>query len=451
VDEYQDINLAQYRLLRLLAGPETNLCAIGDPDQAIYGFRGADRAYFLSFTQDFPGAKTLHLSQNYRSTQLILDASSQVIAKSPASQLLHLHSNIIDPTRLELYQALTEQAEAEYVVHQIEKALGGLSYFSRDSGRVGDDEGIMVSRSFADFAVFYRLGMQSQPLIEAFERSGIPYQSAGQTPFYERKEIKQILAYLWFSYNPHSRVHLENILNARKERFKPDTLDQLMLLAERHNLAVGEVVQQFEEIAIFDAAQQQQLRLLTPFLSQLKEARETQPLPTLIELIAQFMAKHQLASLDDKQVEQIRQLRLKALPFENRLKDFLETTVLQKETDAYEARADRVTLMTLHASKGLEFPVVFMVGCEETLLPYQRQGQEGDLEEERRLFYVGMTRARQKLILTHAKTRFLFGREYKNEPSRFLNDIENTLKEIKRLAARKPVQDRQDNLQLKLF
>ena len=407
VDEYQDINFAQYRLLRLLTSPETNICAIGDPDQAIYGFRGAKREYFLKFQEDFPEAKILHLNQNYRSTQLILAASGQVIAKSAAREPSKIWSDFIDKTKLEIYQTPTDKAEAEYVVHQIEKMVGGTSYFSLDSGRVADDED--AARSFADFAVLYRVGAQSQPLVEALQRSGIPYQTVGQTPFYERKEIKEILACLWFIYNPASTFQLEQPLPPKK------------------------------------------LTQIVPFLNDLRDSLNTQSVSRLIELIQQFRAEHRFRNFDEKQTERVQQLILRATPFENRLQDFLESTMLQKETDAYDPRADRVTLMTLHASKGLEFPVVFMVGCEENLLPYQMPGKAFDLEEERRLFYVGMTRAQQKLILTHAKTRFLFGHKYEHEPSRFLSDIEHTLKEIKKMASRKPVKEKQDSAQLKLF
>jgi DNA helicase-2/ATP-dependent DNA helicase PcrA len=408
VDEYQDVNFAQYRLLRLLTGPETNLCVIGDPDQAIYGFRGASREYFLQFEQDFPMAKTIHLNQSYRSTQLILDASGQVIEKESTGERVKIWSEFVDKTRLEVYQAPTDKAEAEYVVHQIEKMIGGLSYFSIDSERVsGDDD--HSGRTFADFAVLYRLGAQSQPLIEAFHRSGIPYQTVGQTPLAAHKEIKTILACLWLLHQPDSTFHLEQV------------------------------------------ASKKQLPNVEVFLGELRNKVTTQSVSISIEQIYQFLADHTGFRIDDKSDDRIQQLMLRAAPFENRLEAFLEEVMLQKETDIYDPRADRVTLMTLHASKGLEFPVVFIVGCEENLLPYQRDGKSFDLDEERRLFYVGMTRAQQKLILTHAKSRFLFGQRYEPKPSRFIDDIENALKERKKMASRKPAAKEQDNLQLKLF
>ncbi len=407
VDEYQDVNEAQYRLLRLVTGPETNLCVIGDPDQAIYGFRGASRAYFLQFSRDFPTAKTIHLSQNYRSTQLILDASKQVIVKSPDTQALDLRSNVVDPIKLEIYQASSDRAEAEYVVHEIEKRIGGLSYFSIDSSRVTDDG--ETGRTFADFAVLYRLGAQSQPLIEAFQRSGIPYQSIGQTPLAAHKDVRTILACLWFLYNPETTFHLQQITSKK------------------------------------------QMQKTVSFLTGLEDAMTAQPVSALIEQIQQFFTDQSLLNFDEKSSERFQQLRLRAIPYETRLKDFLESTVLHQETDAYDPRADRVTLMTLHAAKGLEFPVVYIVACEESLLPYQREEQPVDIEEERRLFYVGMTRAQQRLILTHTKSRYLFGQQMNNLPSRFLADIEQALKEIKQSSYRKPGREAPDNIQLKLF
>ncbi len=201
VDEYQDVNLAQYRLLRLLAAGGANVCAIGDPDQAIYGFRGADRGYFLRFTQDFPDAQVLRLRQNYRSTQLILDAAQQVIGKSTdKSERLRLWSTFLEQTKVESHLAATDKAEAEYVVHQIEQMVGGTSLFSMDSKRASGHES--TPRSFADFAVLYRLNGQSSLLVEALQRSGIPFQTVGQTPLVEQKEVRELLAYFMAAPQP---------------------------------------------------------------------------------------------------------------------------------------------------------------------------------------------------------------------------------------------------------
>lgn len=408
VDEYQDINYAQYRLLRLLAGPDANLCVIGDPDQAIYGFRGANREYFLKFREDFPAARAITLTRNYRSTRNILEASRQVIAKKAEKGEIDLWSDIISKTRLEIYQAPTHKAEAEYVVHQVERMVGGTSYFSLDSGRVDGDDEEAAGRSFSDFAVLYRLGALGYFIEEAFQRSGIPYQTAGQTVFYRRKEVRELLSCLWLIHHPGSVFHLQKI--------------------------------------------SPQLRHSLPALQEWSEAAEHPPITELIERIERLVGESGGGKSAAKRAELLRKLAQRAQPFGNRLGDFLESTALHKETDEYDPRADRVALLTLHASKGLEFPVVFIIGCEEGLIPYRREGKPFDPEEERRLFYVGMTRAQERLLLTHAQKRFLFGEMQQNPPSRFLSDIEAALKEYTKMqGAKKPPKDKPEDKQLKLF
>lgn len=399
VDEYQDLNFAQYRLLKLLKTPDVNLCVIGDPDQAIYGFRGAKREYFLKFQEDFPDAKRLQLTQNYRSTQMILNASRQVIARSPDRVSQEIWSEFVSQTKLEIYHAPTYKAEAEYVVHQVEKMVGGTTHFSLDSGRVASHD--EATRSFGDVAVLYRLGAQSQALTEAFERSGMPYQLVGQMALYDYKDVQQILAYLWLLEQPETELFWKTIGKRRAD--------------------------------------------VAPLLDALRQAETNQ---TVAELIEHINSQVNIFAPD---AERLKRLLRRAAPFEQRRRDFLEATALHKEADEYDPRADRVTLMTLHASKGLEFPVVFIVGCEETLLPYQRDGEICDLEEERRLFYVGMTRAQHKLILTHATKRFLFGQTVSNAPSRFLDDIEQALKELIEMERRKAAKIKADSPQLALF
>jgi DNA helicase-2/ATP-dependent DNA helicase PcrA len=419
VDEYQDVNAAQYRLLRLLTAPPSpqpwgeqthppelggrgaNLCVIGDPDQAIYGFRGADPRYFLQFEQDYPGAVRLSLSRNYRSSQAILDAAAQVIARNPDRKAVEILAQFADEVRLDIYRAATDKAEAEYVVHQIEQMVGGTSYFSLDSARV-TGETPATARSFADFAVLYRLSAQSRPLIEAFDRSGIPYQTVGQAPLTSHKAVREVLAHLWLLYNPRSQVHVAQVGNLR-------------------------------------------------YSQELAQARQAgEPVARLIEQSAAQIARQRRKPYDDTDAQRLHQLALRAVPFGDRLADFLEVTALQSETDAYDPRADRVTLMTLHAAKGLEFPVVFIVGCEEGLLPYERKGEAVDVAEERRLFYVGLTRAGRKLILTHAAKRVLFGQFMENPPSRFVGDIEAALKEIQEMKYRRP-ERKEESKQLSLF
>ncbi|MCL4859117.1 MAG: UvrD-helicase domain-containing protein [Caldilineaceae bacterium] len=420
VDEYQDINLAQYRLVRLLTTSETgappNLCAIGDPDQAIYGFRGADRRYFLHFVEDYPDAQLLRLRQNYRSTQSILDAARQVIDQNADAERLRIWSEFLQQTRLEIYPAPTDKAEAEYVVHEIEQAVGGVSLFSFDSGRV--DERSAHGAAFGDFAVLYRTNAQSRALVEAFDRSGIPYQTVGQTPLVDYKEIRELLAYLHVAHNPQDAHH---------------------------------------RALVMDAAPKQAADQVTAFLRELHDVQGALPVTELIDRVDAFVAGRLREPRSDAASDRVAQLRRRALPYGAQLGDFLDALALLRETDYYDARADRITLMTLHAAKGLEFPVVFIVGCEETLIPYVRPGADAsegsiDVEEERRLFYVGMTRARRRLILTHARVRFLFGQQMQNPPSRFLHNIEETLKEVRELTQRKAAQKEQPPMQqLALF
>ena len=431
VDEYQDVNLAQYRLLRLLTGGGANLCVIGDPDQAIYGFRGADHRYFLQFEQDYPGAVMLNLNRNYRSSQRILDAASQVIARNPDRKSVDILAEFADEVKLDIYRAPTEKAEAEYVVHQVEQMVGGISHFSLDSGRT--DGAIPAAvRSFADFAVLYRLSALSRPLVEAFDRSGIPYQTVGLAPLYAHKAVREVLAYLWLLHNPRSRVHLETVLAAGKPAL---TVGQFAKLPYD---SVDAALSAAASSTGFSAAQRARLLPLVAFYRELAGDETGQPVARLIERVRQFAAERRGGPWSDIDAQRLQHLALRAVPFGERLADFLEATALQNETDAYDPRADRVTLLTLHAAKGLEFPVVFIVGCEEGLLPYERKGEAVDVEEERRLFYVGLTRAGQKLVLTHARKRVLFGQFMENQPSRFVGDIEAALKEIRMMAYRLP-------------
>ncbi len=470
VDEYQDVNLAQYRLLQLLAGGGANLCVIGDPDQAIYGFRGADRRYFLTFHEDYPDAKTLRLRRNYRSTQTILDAATQVIDHSSGHETLGIWSEFVEQIKLDIHNAPTDKAEAEYVVHQIEQMVGGTSYFSIDSGRVDDrvDRAEAPNRSFADFAVLYRTSAQVQALSEALDRSGIPYQTSGQTPLYAQKETRLILAHLWLVQNPFSSLHLDTILNHDRPLFPLDSLDTLMSAAKSEGCYPWQIAEQFIMPENMGYALRRRTVATTAFMQELTASKSGRMVTDLITEVVAHLSRLNKKFIRGDHDRRLEFLLHRATPFGERLNDFLVSTALQQETDGYDPRADRVALMTLHASKGLEFPVVFLVGCEEGLLPFKRPYQqlqvaedesgvaeqadgEMDLDEERRLFYVGMTRAQEKLILTRANRRFLYGRQMENEQSRFVDDIEETLLQITRMAPRRAKPEKSDHVQLNLF
>jgi uncharacterized protein (TIGR00375 family) len=445
VDEFQDINLAQARLLGLLAAGGANLCVIGDPDQAIYGFRGADRRYFLAFQQEHPNAAVIHLRQSYRSPQSLLDAASQVIARSAErSASVALWSDFTEQVKLEIHAAANEHAEAELVVQRIEQMVGGTSYFSLDSGRV--DGVANATRSFADFAVLFRLNALVAPLIEAFERSGIPYQAPAQTRLTAFSDVQDALAYLWLLHNPGDRLHLEQVISAGRSSKSAERMGAL--LKDWH----GSLVEMFDVFSRLDglaASQRRRMADLAVFWRGFAESATDRSVVESIGQVQAFLAQQRGAALPAATQERMQQLTLRAVSYGSQLGAFLTAMLLEGDADAYDPRADRVALMTIHSAKGLEFPVVFMVGCEEGLLPYLPAGRPHDVDEERRLFYVGMTRAQRRLVLSCARRRVLFGQEVQASPSHFIDDIEDTLKEIAAARERRPLQ--QKNVQLSLF
>ncbi len=352
VDEYQDVDELQYRLLRLLTTPDANLCVIGDPDQAIYGFRGADVGFFLRFTEDFPGAATVRLTRNYRSSPAIVAGALQAIAPSTlvAGRELAAMAGDGAPARITIHQAASDLAEAEFVVQTVDRLLGGASFLSLDSGRA--DGGAEHGLSFADIAVLYRTDAQSGPLAEALGRAGMPFQKRSHDRLLDRPAVRALV---------------------RALRDRPPAGDRS--LAARLATAAG---------AQTDGG----------------EAAEA------LDLLAPLAAR----CGDD-------------------LDRFLAELALGDEVDTWDPRADRVSLLTLHAAKGLEFPVVFLVGCEDGLLPlrFGPQPSPEETAEERRLFFVGMTRARSHLFLSHARKRAWRGSVREAEPSPFLADLEAAL------------------------
>ena len=429
VDEYQDVNLAQVRLLRLLTAGGANLCVIGDPDQAIYGFRGADPRFFLSFSDDYPQAKQLRLSRSYRSPQSLLDAAGQVLAANINGEALRLWSEYSEQVKIDVHPAATDKAEAEYIVHQVEQMVGGTSYFSIDSGRV-DERGATAERGFRDFAVLYRLNAQAGLLIEAFDRSGIPYQVVGQASPYASKPVRELLACLWLLHNSASRLHLDLLLSAGRSAPSDEYLDQVAQVAAEHGFQLAVAFEDAAARHTFKAAQRPRLAVLARGWSALAGDVQDQPVTVLLGRAQQLLAGLHGENEDAPQSPGLKLLLQRAIPYGARLGEFLAATALARAADAYDPRADRVTLSTLHAAKGLEFPVVFIVGCEEGLLPYLPPHGRADVEEERRLFYVGMTRPQQRLLLSHARSRFLFGESRRPAPSPFLDDIEQVLKQV---------------------
>lgn len=365
VDEYQDINRAQYELVPLLAPGGRGLCVIGDPDQAIYGFRGSDTSYFLRFTQNFADARVFHLSRNYRSSGTIVTAAAQVVAPGKTAMSVTASSALEGGVRLRFHEAATEDAEAEFITHEIEKWLGGTGFFSVDSGRVAG-HGAAQEVSLCDIAVLVRLRALMKPLENALLRLGLPVQVVGDQPFAD---------------HPGARAVIEMLQN-----------------------------------------------LPTGFLSR----------PAGQVLAGSTLPTTSLASLDSDARDALGECRKLAAEFPGTLREFLDHLLLRQGADRYNGRAEQITLMTLHAAKGLEFPVVFIAGCEAGILPYAKPGTPPDVDEERRLLYVGMTRAKQALYITSARRRMLFGKSEKTQPSPFIREIEEQLREELKAAARKP-------------
>ncbi len=380
VDEYQDINYLQHALLQELVRHGAALTAIGDPHQAIYGFRGADVVFFEKFRDDFPAAQVLALSDNYRSAPNLLKASGQIVVHSPGQTMVvpPLTAKMYTQGCLKVYEAATDKGEAEYVVHQIEQMVGGTSMFSQDSGRVA--AGQKAGYSFKDIAVLYRLNAQKNVLEEALARQGIPYQSCGDRPFVELPPISELVTLL------------------REFQNQDAVGDNLSALIQR-----------------------------------------------IFETSAGAAILNNRAWMDNVQ----RFIRMTAMF--NGCNEFLDYLALQRPEDMVDPRAEYVHLMTLHASKGLEFPVVFVVGCEGGLLPLSLEGISADPIEERRLFYVGMTRAKESLFLTYASRRRLWGRSLAGGPSPFINDIERQLKEYDQAQSNRRRKEKRTCDQLELF
>ncbi|MEW6327148.1 MAG: UvrD-helicase domain-containing protein [Thermodesulfobacteriota bacterium] len=406
VDEYQDINYAQYRLIRLMAPSTHDLCVIGDPDQAIYGFRGSSVRYFHKFQEDYPTARVLRLEQNYRSTETILRASRQVIGEGSVRE--GLWSGIHGERWLTIAQLPTEKAEAEFVVKSIEMEVRGISHFSMESRKIDtSEEG--GERSFSDFAVLYRINEQGKALEEAFIRSGIPSQRVVKEKIVDRKGTAQLLFCLRMLGPSGCGLDRLEFFNRKRIQGLKDGLNELKIALKG------------------------------------KTVREK------LERIYEGVDLFRNLSKEAEFQEDVRYLLSFSERFGDNVSDFLTQLALQGEADLYDPRAEKVTLMTLHAAKGLEFPVVFITGCEEGLIPYQyNKDTQPDISEERRLFYVGLTRAQEKLFLSYARKRLLFGTKSSQKVSPFLQDIGQDLKKYETPFSRKPLATTQE-LQLSLF
>ncbi|MET9758419.1 DNA helicase PcrA [Streptomyces sp. NPDC006372] len=453
VDEYQDTNHAQYALVRELVGtsehpvdvppgpddvPPAELCVVGDADQSIYAFRGATIRNILQFEEDYPDATTILLEQNYRSTQTILSAANAVIERNESRRPKNLWTNAGTGAQITGYVADTEHDEAQFVAEEIDRLT--------DAGEA----------KAGDVAVFYRTNAQSRVFEEIFIRVGLPYKVVGGVRFYERKEVRDVLAYLRVLANPEDSVPLRRILNVPKRGIGDRAEAMIDALSQRERISFPQALKRVDEAYGMAARSTNAVRRFNALMEDLRTIVESGAGPaTVLEAVLErtgYLAELQASTdpQDETRIENLQELAAVAMEFEQErgedeqpsLSDFLEQVALVADSDQIPDEEDGdgvITLMTLHTAKGLEFPVVFLTGMEDGVFPHMRAlGQTKELEEERRLAYVGITRARERLYLTRSTMRSAWGQPSYNPPSRFLEEIPPAHMEWKRTGATAP-------------
>ena len=423
VDEYQDTNHAQYYLVKQLANRYQNLCVVGDSDQSIYRWRGADIANILSFEEDYPSARVIYLEQNYRSTKSILDAANNVIQNNSGRKPKNLWTENDEGKKIHYFQGATEQEEALFVTDKIQELTGEEGY------------------SPNDIAILYRTNAQSRAIEDTLVKSDIAYQMIGGTKFYDRKEIKDLTAYLRLITNPDDDISFERIVNVPKRGIGKTSVDKLRAYATENGISFYQAVQEVDFIGVTKKAANA-LAGFGNLIQTLSQQQEFLTATDMVEAILERtgyeeMLKNERSLESQSRLENLEEFKTVTKDFEKDAEDktliaFLTDLALIADIDRVdEEEADsepKVTLMTLHAAKGLEFPVIFLVGMEENVFPHSRSMfDDEEMEEERRLAYVGITRAEQELYLTHAKMRTLYGRTNMNPISRFINEIPEEL------------------------
>ncbi|WP_312096060.1 DNA helicase PcrA [Niallia sp.] len=433
VDEYQDTNRSQYMLVKLLASRFRNLCVVGDSDQSIYAWRGADISNILSFEKDYPNAKVVMLEQNYRSTKRILQAANQVIANNSGRKDKNLWTENEDGNKIYYYRADSEQGEAQFVIGKIQE-------LRRES-----------SLNLSDIAILYRTNAQSRVMEEMLLKSNIEYSIVGGIKFYDRKEIKDTLAYLRLIANPDDDISFQRVINVPKRGIGSSSVDKIANFAAMHDMSMYQALEAVELIGLSPKI----TKAASEFRDLIQNYTRMQEYLSVTELVEEVidksgyvdMLKAEKSIESQSRLENIEEFMSVSKNFEEANDDksliaFLTDLALVADIDKLDDdgnQADSVVLMTLHSAKGLEFPIVFLIGLEEGVFPHSRSlMEETEMEEERRLAYVGITRAEKQLYLTNAQMRTLFGRTNMNPPSRFVKEIPEDL-----LEGLSPVNNRQ--------
>lgn len=431
VDEYQDTNHAQYQLVKLLASRFKNICVVGDADQSIYGWRGADMQNILDFEKDYPESKVVLLEENYRSTKTVLQAANEVIENNRNRRPKKLWTQNAEGDKITYYKASDENDEAIYVAGQI-------------------DQLVRSGKTYKDFAVLYRTNAQSRTIEEALLKSNIPYTMVGGTKFYSRKEIRDVISYLNLIANPSDNISFERVVNEPKRGVGPGTVDKIRDFATMQDMSLLEASQHIMLSGIKGKAAQAVWDFST-IIYNLRDRLDSLTVTELVEEVLNQSGYLNALAIQgtieaNARIENIQEFLSVTKNFDEKgseeeetgletLSRFLNDLALIADTDDDSREASEVTLMTLHAAKGLEFPVVFLIGMEENVFPLSRASEEeAELEEERRLAYVGITRAEQILYLTNANSRLLFGRTNYNQPSRFIREISSDLLDYQGLA-----------------
>ncbi len=421
IDEYQDTNRVQYKLVSMLAAKHQNLCVVGDDDQSIYRFRGATIENILSFETQYPDAKIIRLEQNYRSTGNILDAANAVIAKNTARKGKTLWTENERGAKITQYQALDESSEAAFI------------------GRTILDR-VKKGAKFSSHAVLYRINAMAGEIEKQFVRSGIPYRIVGGARFFDHKEIKDVMAYLSLIYNPADNLRLLRIINEPKRGIGDATITAMQRISEELGIPLLHVAARADEFAALSKKSATLLefaRMILDFSEQVGSIPLAELFGLIIEQSGYLAMLKAGGRAEEGRIENVYELLSMIKKYEETtpqpsLEGFLEETALMTDLDNYDQNADAVVLMTIHAAKGLEFDTVFVAGAEENIFPSNRSIYEpAELEEERRLAYVAFTRAKKLLYITHAENRMLFGNTTRNRLSRFVSDIPAELKEVK--------------------
>lgn len=422
VDEYQDTNGAQYELVKLLASKYKNICVVGDDDQCIYQWRGADIQNILDFEKDYPGAKVIKLEQNYRSKGNILSAANVVIVNNANRKSKVLRTEQEPGNKIKIYRAYADSDEGDFVSKQI------LDIKNKED------------KNYNDFAILYRTNAQSRIFEESFRRRGIPYKIVGGTRFYDRKEIKDILAYLKVIVNPQDDISIRRIINVPKRSIGDATVAKVQEFASSFEFDLWDALAEVRSIPTLTSRNVSTIEPFVALMENFMELSETVPVSVLIESILKdtgYLKQLQESNeIEDKsRIENLKELVSDAADFEKNNEDkslsaYLERVSLVQDTDKIEEEDDAVVLMTIHSAKGLEFPVVFMVGMENGIFPGNASFEkESEMEESRRLCYVGITRAKQTLFMTSAEVRRVFGKTVAYPQSDFINEIKPDLKE----------------------